>query len=340
MGSPRRFFIALPAGLILVLGTYLGLFRFQLGAPTESSRWCYEITRQKHDLSQAIPGPRILLVGGSSVHFGMSARLISEVTGKPAINFGNHAALGPAYMFHVLKHTVRAGDTVLLALEYESFGPNGTDSPGWDDPQYLDYISSRDPAYFLDLPLREQFELSMIMQQTRLLQGVKCKFRPEPKVELGPPYDVTQVNAYGDLKGHTYARRPTNAPAIQVPIKLLLKGPPPTDAGWAPIADFCQWARTNGIRVLATFPPVVSQSGYNQPAAQRTIDRIGAFYQRLQVPVLEPARSLILPAGQFYDTRYHLVEEEQMARTIRLIPLLMEQLSKPADPGHTPAVNR
>ena len=340
MGSPRRFFIALPVGLFLVLGTYLGIFRLQLGAPTESSRWCYEITRQKQSLANAISGPRILLVGGSSVHFGLSARLITEVTGKPAVNFGTHAALGPAYIFHVMKGVARPGDTVLLALEYEAFGPTGTNSLSWDDPLYLDYIASRDPAYFLNLPVGEQFELTMIMQQSRLLKGLKCKFRPDPPHELGPPYDVTQVNKNGDLIGHTRANRPANAPAVQIPIKLLLTGPPATDAGWAPIADFCHWARTNGIHVLATFPPAADQAAYNEPPARRTIDRIGAFYKSLGVPILEPARSVILPADRFFDTRYHLVEEEQLARTIRLIPLLMEQLNKPADPGKPPVAGR
>ena len=66
MLSPFKFFTGFIVGLGLALAVFFAQFYRQLGAPTESSRWCYEINAKKLARAKAITGPKLLLVGGSS----------------------------------------------------------------------------------------------------------------------------------------------------------------------------------------------------------------------------------------------------------------------------------
>src|SRR5437867_996123 len=97
------FFLALPTSLIVVLVCYIGLFHLQLGVPTEGSRWCYELIQIKRKKAESIAGPKLLLVGGSSILFGLSAEEIQRKTSYPTVNFGTHAAFSLAYMLDLTR---------------------------------------------------------------------------------------------------------------------------------------------------------------------------------------------------------------------------------------------
>jgi uncharacterized protein YozE (UPF0346 family) len=85
------------------------------------------------------------------------------------------------------------------------------------------------------------------------------------------------------------------------------------------LAAFIQQAQARHITVLATFPNVVRQPGYDGPVAQRSIETITNFYTSHGVTVVGTAQEAMLPIGQFYDTVYHLTHEAALQRTQRLI---------------------
>src|SRR3954469_18262325 len=78
MKKTSWFITALVGGFALVLGLAIAAFYLNLGVPTESSRWCYEINEKKRHLAANISSPKLLLVGGSSTLFGISAREIQS----------------------------------------------------------------------------------------------------------------------------------------------------------------------------------------------------------------------------------------------------------------------
>ena len=88
--------------------------------------------------------------------------------------------------------------------------------------------------------------------------------------------------------------------------------------GFAHIAAFCAWARTNQVRVLATFPNLCDRPEYHQPPAQKSARIIRDTYVRLGVPVVGDYTDALLPSTQFYDTIYHLTTESARARSERL----------------------
>lgn len=322
MTVPLRFFTGLASGLALAFGIFFGLVYWQLGAPTVMSYWSHDLNTRKQARAASIHEPKLLIVGGSGALFGINARRLETELGVPTVNLGTHAALATAYILDLARKATRPGDTVLLALEYELYETGNATMNKWTDPLFIDFLMARDPAYFRSLPAGDQFNLAMRMSLDRLKRGIKNKLRPPPPpVPEYTVYDPKSVDEYGDMTGHTRARIPSGVPA-ELGTAVLAGGLSKTRAGLTEIRAFIDWTKTNGVRVLATFPNLCAKPVYDSPKTEKAAAEIRAFYQSLGVPVVGNYRDVLLPRSEFYDTCYHLTEEGAAARTHRLVPLL------------------
>jgi hypothetical protein len=327
MKASWKFIAGLGAGLALTFALTVGAFCLNLGIPTDTSGWASELNQKKRLLAEQTASPKLLLVGGSGTLFGLSAREIEQQTGWRTVNLGTHGVLGPTYILHLARAAAKPGDTVLLVLEYEFYNHGKIDQT-WTHRLLVDYIISRDPAFFHQLTLGERWTLFMLTSNSRLLQGLKNRLRPEPPYNdegLGV-YSVRNLNEWGDLTHHTAAHRFTQRDAIRATKSVLGRGLPEDARGLAPIEAFCRWAQTNQIHVLATFPNLCDEPEYHGPVAQHTVKLIEDFYARLGVPVIGCYTDALLPEEQLLDTMYHPTEEAALDRTQHLIPKLKAAL--------------
>lgn len=72
---------------------------------------------KKVDRLYETEGEKIVFVGGSSLAFGLDAKLLSETLGKPVINFGLYATLGTKVMMDYTKDAIGEGDIIVIAPE-------------------------------------------------------------------------------------------------------------------------------------------------------------------------------------------------------------------------------
>ena len=63
---------------------------------------------------------RIIVVGGSSVAFGLDSPMLKQYTGYEVVNFGLYATLGTRIMLDLSEDYIREGDIVILAPEIDS----------------------------------------------------------------------------------------------------------------------------------------------------------------------------------------------------------------------------
>jgi hypothetical protein len=338
MPSLPRFALGFLLGLGSILALFLALFHRQLGAPTETSRWCYEINAKKRHLAEAIPGPRLLLVGGSSALFGLSARQIREQTGYPTVNLGTHAGLGTQYILGLAQTVAKPGDTILLGFEYELYDyPAAVTVKGWSDSLFLDYVFARDPHYFRSLPLSRQWSFAMLLSYDRLKEGLRSRRHPPRRLESAI-YNVTNLNAFGDQVGHPAANRPKDSPYQDQCSAPLAHGLSAQPQGFPDFRLFIQWAKQNKIRVLATFPSICHRPEYDLAPAQRTSRDLQRFFESEGVQVLGDAQEAMLPPDQFFDTMYHPTDDGQQERTRRLLLHLAPLL--PTSSTHSQALAR
>ena len=323
-----KFLAGLVVGFLLVLTLMGAAFWLNLGVPSEASRWAFELNRRKKLIVDQTPAPRLLLVGGSATLFGMNAREIEAQTGYHTINLGTHAALGTACILHVAEQAAKPGDTVLVALEYDLYNHGKVKQP-WAHSLIVDYLVARDPAFLGTLTLSEKWTVFMLTPVGRLIDGIKNRFRAEKPYndEAIGAYSVRNLDAWGDLIHHTRDHQLTNREGI-LHLNLALAGGVSEHAeGFETIAAFCNWARSNDVRVLATFPNLCDHAEYQTPPAQRSAQNIKRFFASLNVPVVGDYTNALFPEDYFFDTMYHLTDEGARARTQILIPFLKQVLT-------------
>src|SRR6476661_8416978 len=76
---------------------------------------------EKDRLIRNTPSPKIILVGGSNLAFGVDSKLLQDSLRLPVVNMGLYAKLGLRYMLAQVKPYIRAGDIVVVVPEYDQF---------------------------------------------------------------------------------------------------------------------------------------------------------------------------------------------------------------------------
>ena len=77
--------------------------------------------RDKQKLLKNTPGPKLVLVGGSNLAFGVDSEKIEQQTGMRVVNMGLHGGVGLPYMLSLALPELKSGDVVVVSPEYELF---------------------------------------------------------------------------------------------------------------------------------------------------------------------------------------------------------------------------
>lgn len=289
---------------------------YQIGSPTESSRWLYELDKIKSSFANSIITPKLLIVSGSNALFGISSRMITEETGIPAVNAGIHAGLGSNYILYRARFLAKAGDTVVLPLEYELYSSSAKPSD-----ILVDYVFAHDPKYLLIHPW-----FIALLSFERLMLGISTKFHTPPRVDM--EYQYRFINASGDVTANTEAnitvknrKKVNDTSPINIKQKIIYGSSPLRS-----IRDFADWCHKNKIRLIATWPSTIWFESYKNHSYQEFFRNIEEFYNSIDVPVLGKYNDFMYDKSMFYDTMYHLNDRGMRHRTKQLIDLLQPYL--------------
>ena len=264
------------------------------------------------DLLQKVPSPRIILVGGSNVSFGIDAELMQKSLGIPVINDGLHAGLGIAPL-RELKDYLRRGDIVIISLEYNMF----TDSDVMNgDPVFLsDWIEySPERIKYLANPWKETPGIYAIMLQRKVNRKLNTYLFGGSLDEVRDVFVGTKYDSNGDFIGHL-DQSPTNQRKILAtpyPIYGLRK------EIFVFLNQFDQIAHERGARVLFA-APASRQSNCKATGMTQIENFFKAFADQSSIPILTSPEDICLPNKYFFDTEYHLNAQGREIRTQRLI---------------------
>ncbi|HEY9614541.1 hypothetical protein [Allocoleopsis sp.] len=293
---------------------------YQIGAPTETSRWVDEIYKIKVSIANSIKTPKLVVVAGSNVLFGMSCQMIDEATGVPCVNAGTYAGLGLDYILNRAHSLAKPGDIILLSLEYGLYQDNGGPSA-----QLIDYVFSRDPKYLLALDFRRKTYFISWISYDRLALGMAAKLKtPQP---IAGGYESKNLNKYGDETSNVKS----NITEIK---KQMIEQAKPIEAdvdvitvySQQSISNFIKWCRNQQIKVLVTWPGTMWFESYKEKKKQEYFKRLEYFYRKERVPVLGKPTDFMYNKSMFYDTSYHLNEQGVQQRTGKIINFLQPYL--------------
>lgn len=269
-------------------------------------------SRLQLELLKNTPSPRIILVGGSNVSFGLDAELMQRALGVPVINDGLHAGLGLAPL-RELEEYLRPGDVVIISLEYNMFSYKSIME---GDHAFLsDWIeySPRRVRYLSD-PWSEASAIYATMLQRKVNREVNRYLLGGSLDEMRSIFLGTKYDANGDFVGHLQEASTTPRKIPSVPYFASTF----QEDIFTFLEHFNQRAREKGVEVY--FEPPASRKRNCKITGEALMAKFfETFEERSSIPVLTPFDGVCLPDKYFFDTPYHLNAEGRQLRTQRLI---------------------
>ena len=115
-----KILIGVIIGFIAILAPFVSVVAFAVSMPAQYTDTFVGELNEKVDRLYEIDEPKIVVVGGSSVAFGLDSAMLEKYTGMPVVNFGLYAALGPKVMLDLSRDGIKEGDIVIIAPELDA----------------------------------------------------------------------------------------------------------------------------------------------------------------------------------------------------------------------------
>jgi len=276
---------------------------------------------EKDRLIRNTPSPKLILVGGSNLAFGIDSRMLQDSLGMRVVNMGLYAKLGLRYMLAQAKPYIARNDVIVIVPEYDQFYREFANGDFTLNTALLyapaDRIDDFTESYsMVDVVLRPRVENARrsFMRGTATVFGVEDRYFPP---DTAPLYSRRAFNSFGDMVAHL-GRDGLDPDSIFV-------GPMPAIAQFnEEIIDdlngVASAARVRGARAWFLFPSYIDRA-YSINAAR--IDSLRARLEpEMEIPIIGTPRDFVFPSKMFFDTRYHLNEEGRKLRTLKMIDVL------------------
>ena len=115
----RRFLIGILLFILVIIAVLaVSLFFIPNNKIPDNSLFA---SYDKHQRLSSLESPKLILVGGSNLPFGIKSEMIEDSLGLPVVNMGLHAGLGLNFILSEVERDIHEGDVVVTSLEYHHF---------------------------------------------------------------------------------------------------------------------------------------------------------------------------------------------------------------------------
>lgn len=332
--STKKKIILISALVFTVLLIPIILVCFAFGLPAQYDESFYGGMKIKYDRLKSVKGKKIVVIGGSSVAFGLRSDIMEHELNMPVVNFGLYANLGTKFMLDIAEDYINDGDIVIIAPEQNSqslslyfnaeavwYSSDGNFNVLWD----IDFDNAGDMA--------KEF-LTFVGGKFRYWQS---NSKPNPS----GVYNARSFDKYGDIK---YLRE----------CNVMQSG---YDAG-TPISfekkvisiDFINYLNDyrarlvkKGANVLYSFCPMNAAALSEASTAEVQKQYYDYLTKSLTFSVIGNPESHLLDSEWFYDSNFHLntagaeyytllLAQELKSELGDFTPILTETPQKPVPP--------
>ena len=307
------------AGLALAIvlsGLLIGQFHSDLRDDTYLAA-----VLEKDRLIRNTPSPKIILVGGSNLAFGIDSKAIQDSLGLNVVNMGLYAKLGLKYMLAQVRPYIKRGDVVVVVPEYDQFYGDYAEGDNTLNTALLYAPPDRIPDFvrsysIVDVVVRPRVENA----RRSFLRAVAAAVGKEQQIfppDTNAVYNRRSFNQYGDAVSHL-GKEGMNPDSIFV--KRL---PPMKEFNRRTLHDLNEIAETaQEKRAFAyfMFPSYIDRSYVINVAAIDSLAR--KLSSGMRIPIVGGARTFAFPKEYFFDTRYHLNAAGREMRTQKMILML------------------
>lgn len=297
----------------------------------------------KYELLKETDEPKIVIIGGSSVAFGIDSALIEEKLGMKVVNFGLYANLGTKLMLDLSKANINEGDIVIIAPEMSEqtlslYFNSETAMQAIDgNPSMLRYIDKDNYEALIGASWKLAYE-----KVNYLVSGT----RPENS----GAYKKENFNEYGDNvfdRPYNEMTETTNVINLSFRTDYTDSAETEYEEFIAYINKYVSFAERKGATVYYSMCPM------NEAALgeKNNDDVIYGYYRNLvnslDCRVISNVNDYIMDEGYFFDSEFHLNNAGVTVRTVKLIDDIKRERDiytvtvpkdeLPAAPGFKPA---
>ena len=304
MKKAKKSLLAAVLTAALLLSPFVTTAAVTFGSPMQYDDTFLGELKDKHARLTSVKGDKIVLIGGSSLAFGLDSALLEEYTGKPVVNYGLYATLGTKAMLDMSRRHIGRGDIVVIC-------------PETDEQTYSLYYNAHsvwqaldcDLTMFLDVGKSNFGKLMSALPEfaKEKLNFIRLDAKPAPT----GIYAEDSFNAYGDISvERKYNEMPTNYdPSMEIDLTPALLEADFIDY----LNEYAADCRRKGAEVYFSFPPINAEAVIS--TAEETEDFYRTLGESLDFPVISDVNDYILPSAYFYDTNFHLNSRGALLRT-------------------------
>jgi hypothetical protein len=291
-----------------------------------------QVSVLKHERLETLGSPKIVLIGGSNLAYGIDSRMIEEATGCPVVNMGMNGYFGVRFLLEEPRSSLQRGDIAVMAFEYDNFFKSVDGSPGSllglvkSNPRVMSALS---PGQRLDIlgrvpQVAQQKVLRLIADGVESWRVAAIGAREVSGLdEIRAIESLAGFNAEGDLVSHLGVDWPY---ALEREI-ISGAGDIETEA-LELMRDFTRDMNARGVSVLTSYTPLQSDAyGENQGVYEALHERIGAM---APMAAPSPPAAFVYDNSNFFDTVYHLNAAGRPLRTQQIITDLQSQFGERA----------
>ena len=154
------------------------------------------VSEIKHKRLSSILEPKIVLVGGSSLHYGMDSPLLETLVKRPVVNMGIQGSIGLNFFFAEILDDVKEGDVVVAALEHAQY--YGVEP--WGETALFSLVSTR-PQNLAYLAPRQWLKL-LTKGWVAIAENLKAGQASLLRKLTGKKVFRDRSNSWGDHMGH------------------------------------------------------------------------------------------------------------------------------------------
>jgi hypothetical protein len=276
---------------------------------------------EKDRLVRNTPSPKMMLVGGSNLAFGIDSKEIQDSLGIRVVNMGLYAKLGLRYMLAQVKPYIKPGDVVIVVPEYDQFYGEFANGDNTLNTALLYAPADRIPDFIksysvVDVVLRPRAENARraFMHRLAAAVGKEKEFFPP---DTNAVYNRHSFNEFGDVTSHK-DRKGLDPDSI-----FVAKLPAMKTFNAGTVADLNEIEkRANEVSAHAyfMFPSYIDRSYNINVAAIDSLRR--KLVSGMKMPIAGTPKDFVYPKQFFFDTRYHLTWEGRAERTRDMIRIL------------------
>ena len=285
----------------------------------------------KHKRLTDAPSPRMILIGGSNLLFGLDSPMIEQQTPYNPVNMGLIGGLRIDYITNEIKDELRPGDLVVMCLEYNTLNAE-PDNPNTDETQVILGVTAQRFANwrFISWPQWKKLLDQGVAQYLGIIFRQAFANIIIRDNDNDPPIN-DDLNAYGDLtRYHDPTVKPRKANNQNTLVKIH---PEAVQANIARLNMFIADCRKRGVKVMFAYPPLPHTHYQRGEALARKFQRL--LRAQLDAPVICTPADMVFNDRDFIGLSYHLRGTAVQERTQRLIDAVKRRLAKDAEGGPT-----